>query len=71
MNREPDIQPRLLTLDMASKYLGGVSRETIRSWCKRGLFRRVRIGRKPFLLREELDAFIDQQLEEDDEDTKL
>jgi hypothetical protein len=56
--------PRVLSFVEAGRYLGGdTSPETIRTWAKRGLLRRVRIGRRTFVLREDLDKLIDAQLD--------
>lgn len=52
--------PRAFSFAEAGRYCGGdTSPETIRSWAKRGLLRRIRIGRRTFVLREDLDRLID------------
>ena len=55
--------PRAFSFVEAGRYLGGdTSPETIRTWAKRGMLRRIRIGHRTFVLREDLDKLIDDQL---------
>ena len=67
------ILPRVLSLAAAGRYLGGdTSVETLRSWTKPRngcppLLRKVNIGRRAFVLREDIDRLIDRQLADDDE----
>ena len=57
------IAPALLSLPAASAYLGGdISLETIRTWTRRGVLRPIRIGRRLFVSRAEIDALIARQI---------
>ena len=56
------IQPLTFSIQAAAAYLG-VPPETLRSWTKRGLFRRVRIGQRTLILKQEIDEYVRRQLE--------
>ncbi len=58
-----DVQPVLLDYRAAGAYMG-VPPETFRGWVKRGLFVRIRVGRRSLVRRAELDAYISAQLED-------
>ncbi len=57
-----ELEPLTLSIQSAARYLD-VPPETFRSWLKRGLFHRLRIGRRTLVLKRELDEFIRKQEE--------
>ena len=63
------LPPALLSLTAARDYLGGdVSLETLRTWTRTGVLRKVKIGRRLFVLRASIDDLIAEQLAEGDSD---
>ena len=50
-------EPLTFSYRAAADYLG-VPVETLRSWMKRGLFSRVKIGRRALLLKSEIDRYV-------------
>jgi len=52
--------PLLTTIESAD-YLGGVCRETVFNLFKRGELERVKVGRRTFVRRDDLDDFIARQ----------
>ena len=58
-------EKRGLTLDEAREYLGGLSRPTMYRMIRDGLLKTYHLGSRVFVLRESLDALVDEQIEED------
>jgi hypothetical protein len=70
--RPPTIEPepiaRLLPVEEARRYLGGISRTMLYQLMSRGDIRRVNIGRRSFVSAESLQAYVHRQQANDDLD---
>lgn len=56
-----ELDPVTLSIPNAARYLD-VPEETLRTWIKRGVFRKVKIEGRVFLIKRDLDACIARQL---------
>lgn len=64
MKRSPEprcLIPLTLSLSTAARYLD-VPPETLRTWLKRGVFRRLKIEGRVLLLKRDIDDFISRKL---------
>lgn len=58
MRIEHNMRDRLLSVENAAEFLGGVSPSTIRGWLTLGKLSRVKVGRRTMLRESELLEFI-------------
>ena len=58
-------EKRGFTLDEAREYLGGLSRPTLYRMIRDGLLKTYHLGTRVFVVRESMDALVDEQIEED------
>jgi excisionase family DNA binding protein len=58
MRIEHNMRDRLLSVEDAAEFLGGVSPSTIRGWLTLGKLTRVKVGRRTMLRESELLEFI-------------
>jgi excisionase family DNA binding protein len=49
---------RLLSIDEAAEYLGGLSKWTIHAWLGKGKLRKTKAGRRTMLRESDLEAFV-------------
>ncbi|QPO17133.1 helix-turn-helix DNA binding protein [Gordonia phage Lilbeanie] len=54
------VDPRLIALDDAAAYLGGIHTDTVNSLAQQRTLTKVKIGRRSFITRESLDAYVDR-----------
>lgn len=57
------IERRLHPVPEALEYLGGITKFSLYELINTGKIQRVKIGRRTFITRESLDAYIDSQIE--------
>ena len=58
----PSIAPALLSIKHSAAYMDSPE-ETVRYWLKQGRFPKVKIGRRVFIRREDLDRYIATHVE--------
>ena len=49
---------RLMSVDAAADYLGGISRWTVYAWLSRGLLKRTKVGWRTMIRASELERFL-------------
>ncbi len=52
---------RLLSVEEAASWLGGLSKYTIHAWLSSGKLRRTKIGSRTMIRESELQRFVDEQ----------
>lgn len=55
------VNPRLLTVDGAAQYLGGIHRTTIYDLVTQGHLKPVKVGRRTMFDRHDLDTYIEER----------
>ncbi len=59
---QSQLEPALLSVRQTSEYLS-TCEETLRYWLKTGRFQPIRIGKRVYFLKSEIDEFIQKQLD--------